>query len=70
MLLQNFRAKEQVEIFLQDVQGRVIQTQAVITNEDGKASTVLTMNHPLNRGMYIILSRSKTVKVNQKLVVY
>ncbi|PSR56261.1 hypothetical protein AHMF7605_23545 [Adhaeribacter arboris] len=67
--LSNFEAEEQVTLTLRDLQGQIIQTQNVVTDQNGIISTRLAFANPLPQGQYILVAVSQTKQVSTKLIV-
>ncbi|RDC66045.1 malectin domain-containing carbohydrate-binding protein [Adhaeribacter pallidiroseus] len=67
--LDGFNSKEAVSLTLRDLQGRVIQAQAVTVDTNGTTKINLVFANKLAGGEYIVVAVSNTKKVSAKLLI-
>ncbi|WP_187264808.1 malectin domain-containing carbohydrate-binding protein, partial [Pontibacter beigongshangensis] len=67
--LNGFEASESVELSVIDAAGRVIQSNALVMNEQGTTIATLTFTKALSRGLYFIKAQSGTTVKSVKFIV-
>jgi flagellar hook assembly protein FlgD len=67
--LTKFGKRESVNITIQDVSGRVMQSKTVVTNDQGAIMTEWNMKSKLGLGVYMIKAQSvNCIRVKKMLV--
>jgi hypothetical protein len=69
MEVQNLEQHKHVTLWLLDISGRILEVKHLMTDEKGKASTILSTSRQLQTGLYIIQIQLPSGQIQRRLVV-